>query len=942
MSKNNFFFKFTDTEEKYTEKYLVRAIEEILSKEVISDFNSLYEKILEMYSDVKINRSALFQLATTKFHVNKSINKIKPEEKLNSGKRNYFFRLQNSDEQHTEEYLIKEIASILREKPLTKENLYEEIIARYNNEKINFSAFKNLLADKFLYKDKKYHLNPDLKITINAQMIEKDKEYVAEKLKYVSALQQYVSYSNEELYRDFYGKLEKSDKPIMDVIFPVMATEIKKGVLNVEKCAEMCIFINRNIDEYLLKIKTAIENIGVKYGDVTCAAFVRNESIQKLFGAYGILTADDFRKADPKVILILSCIDLEGTITGIESIAEGYYAKICNTIKEVISDALKGHAFEVLLQRNGYFTDKEETLEDLGKKYGLTRERIRQIEVKGNRKLSDCAQNFWNEVKGFFDLLIKSEGVLYKRVKKLLESNEDKDSVYRACLLLQFANINYKYDERYHLIYDSDVITVKDLEDQLKDEYGKLIAVSRYDTANELEKEIINNNYTLSGRLHNLYIQKHYSKTDFVIDLIDELFPDGYRQYNEDDYSKLAKNFVNKLGDDVEAPTKDAIRGIINRDDVFCQVDRGTYKLRRECAEIPLELFNDIFDFIVDHLPAVYYITIYEYFEHELNKLGITNYYYMKGVLDYLLPDDLTTKRDYITETDNRISAVEARVAFMRSFPGAFTFDDLQEKYPGVKPYVFQFLCYEEANNGLVQIGTKKFIYFEHLNISDKHIVKTKEIIEELFKNADSKILSSRKVYAKIKLSYPELLKDLPFIEDHFSMFSIIKQLFANDYYFNRPYISKEKPDSEKITTSGIVLRYLEKFEKVNYDIYRNYCMKMNISMPYSYMQLVDELSDNYVQINDRQMIRKQEFAISEGALRDIDRILELIFSKVDKIETSKFNGYVMLPQIKIKWNKHVFAGIIRSYFSEKYEVINITDGLKAEAVDYEIERYVV
>lgn len=44
-----------------------------------------------------------------------------------------------------------------------------------------------------------------------------------------------------------------------------------------------------------------------------------------------------------------------------------------------------------------------------------------------------------------------------------------------------------------------------------------------------------------------------------------------------------------------------------------------------------------------------------------------------------------------------------------------------------------------------------------------------------------------------------------------------------------------------------------------------------------------------------------------------------------------------MFPHLKYPWTKHFPAGIVRSYFSEQYDVLNITDGLQPEAIDYEI-----
>lgn len=935
MSGAKFFFKLTGTDEKYTEEYLSNVIAEILDKEGMMEFDDLFGKVIERYPEVKINRSAVAGLASVKFHVGK-----KPMYRVKkAGRRNFFFGLQNSDDKHTEDYLVRVIAEILKEQPLNKEDIFEKVVKEYKDEKINFSAFKLLLDEKFECKGKLY-FNRDSTISeTKVEPVIKDAKYHFQQSRYISALNKYALYSNEELYKEYYSIISEEEFNTIDAIVLALATEVKQGTYDSEKCSEICIWIKNNEKAYIEKIKKAIDAVEEENYSIPCSSFIGNETVQKFLGSENIFKAHDLVLTDPQKILVLSAVDIDGTIIGLKSLSTGYTANLSNIIKEVVSDCLKDRYYDVLLRRNGSFVGKPETLEELGEEYGLTRERVRQIEAKAKKRLVRASIGIKDILKGYFALLIKSEGLPFIRVEEML-NKEDKDTFINACLTLEPSDINYKYDGRYHIVYDSDIISVEDIEKEVESRFGKLFAVSRYDTATDFEKDVIDNNYSLSGRQHNLYRLKRYNQSDYLIDLIDELFPNGYRLYNEDDYNVLASEYSNRLGDDVEVPSMPAVRGIVGRD-VFCQIDKGTYKLRKECAEIPLELFNQIFDFIVDHLPAVDYITIYENFEDELRKLGINNYYYMKGVIDYSLPDDLTTKRNYITETDNRVTAVEARLAFMRSIDGAFTLDDLENKYPGVKPYVFQFMCYEEGKNGLVQIGRKKFAYSDKLKITNEQSTKLKSIIEEIFRNTKEDVLSSRKVYAKTKLSYPDLLEEMPYIEDQFSMFSIIKHLFSGEYYFDRPYISKTEPDTERITTRNLILSHLNEYDTVNYDVYRDYCLRMNIPMIYTYMQLVDELSESYVQLDDRQMIKKEEFNISEKALQDIEKILELIFSRTEKLETETFNGYMMFPQLKYKWSKHVLAGIIRSYFGEKYEVTNITEGSKSEAVDYEIERYV-
>ena len=87
-------------------------------------------------------------------------------------------------------------------------------------------------------------------------------------------------------------------------------------------------------------------------------------------------------------------------------------------------------------------------------------------------------------------------------------------------------------------------------------------------------------------------------------------------------------------------------------------------------------------------------------------------------------------------------------------------------------------------------------------------------------------------------------------------------------------------------------------------------------------------------------MVSKNELNLSDKTLNEIKQIMEMIFGQTSEIDTATFTGYTLLPQIKYQWNKHVFAGVARSYLSEMCEVENITKGSISEAVDYKIRRF--
>ena len=97
----------------------------------------------------------------------------------------------------------------------------------------------------------------------------------------------------------------------------------------------------------------------------------------------------------------------------------------------------------------------------------------------------------------------------------------------------------------------------------------------------------------------------------------------------------------------------------------------------------------------------------------------------------------------------------------------------------------------------------------------------------------------------------------------------------------------------------------------------------MNIGGLYSYLSFIEDMSDNFVQVNIDTMYKKEKIPITDEQLKEFKGMLELIFSRFESIDTRYFNGYQMLPNIKYHWNKYLLAGIVRSYFSDDYEIEN-------------------
>lgn len=105
------------------------------------------------------------------------------------------------------------------------------------------------------------------------------------------------------------------------------------------------------------------------------------------------------------------------------------YTKVCS---EILSD-LPERQREVLWRRFGFDTQKRETLELIGHDFGITRERVRQIERDGLSKIEPKMKKYQKIVKYFTDHL-KNTGDLRK--EEILLSHLGKEKYQRQVFFL--------------------------------------------------------------------------------------------------------------------------------------------------------------------------------------------------------------------------------------------------------------------------------------------------------------------------------------------------------------------------------------------------------------------------------------------------------------------------------------------------------------------------
>lgn len=808
---------------------------------------------------------------------------------------------------YTKQYFDFVISKFLYENGATSyQGIFDYLINIYGSDAIKLSQFKKYIDSYLGEKEKgKFNLRKDKQENIIISLSLND----------TLKLQNESCINKEECttYILFINKL----KDYLNI-------SIRKNIIKIDFAQSILYNLLCEFDNYYNFLANNIPKINNVYRNMALNDIFKlnNIDIDILFKNQ-VITLDDLMNCTPYFILIICSLQISNLINNINE---------CTKLTEEVIDKafmkIDSKAFDILIKRNGYTCNKKLSLEEIGTEYELTRERIRQIESKSLQKIIKNASKIEHILKAIFYNEANNQSRYV--TKSQIIKKYDSDIANKILLLYEYGNLSIKYDSKYNVIYDKTIDNIEEMVDNNLEEIG--IVADYYETkdADEFLQKILENHYKKVE--DNLYIRSGFRTRDLYLDIADEYFPSGYRVGEDEDYNKLVEIAKDKYKIDEEIPSKHSIEAMVGRSD-FIQIDRGTYLPEKYCVELPELLVDKILNYISEN-NLVYYRSIYEKFNRELLELGIHNHYYLKGCIDKKLSDNMVSKRDYIVNGNQDISPVDELVNLMKSFDYEFTLNDLKLKFPGIKDYTLYSVLYNEIENGLVFISSYEFIYLSKLNIDDNTKTELKRFIDNQFSLLNSNLISSKKIYARLLLTNKDLYKKLNLKNGHFQLFSMMKILYP-EYYYHRPFISTE--DTTVNTNYNVIRNHIEKYERFNIKTVHDYERKMNITGIYNYLQFMEDMSDDYVQIDISTMLKKEKLDISSSELENFKKSIDLILNNFGNINTESFKGYSLLPKIKYGWNKYLLVGILRTFYSDDYEIINT--GNKYSNTDFEVRR---
>ena len=815
---------------------------------------------------------------------------------------------------YEEDFVIFYLWMQLGENNFFKKSEIESILENfYGKENIKNNGILKFCEKNFIQQDKYYYISLDNDVEEN---------YKNAQL-FLSEIEEVKDVDRNRLYKDIEKNVFNKEISFVD--------RLKKCLLyysfDHNKIMENNLILTYTFLQLLKKyyewyriIDNKLEKISELFNAIEITELEISEEQLSLLIFNNIFTLKNLKNMPVNSLICIFCINIEKFI---EEIGQYTYSKeeIVFDLKETFNNVIKDDWAKVIDMRFRFDNYKRRTLAEIGNELNLTRERIRQIEkisvnklIKNNKEIEKVLYCFYKDA--------NSENNNYITIEEFVSYIGDVQLSKYLVIIMCSAETDICYDEGYGIIYNKKEISIEELIEEQRNEIPDIISIEAVEELNKIKKKIIENEYRVYQE--KIYVKKSINISAIYMNEIKENFIDGYDISSDVDYNKLIQIVVEKYGN-IEMPSKHAIQAMIDRYD-FIQIDRGKYLSREYASNLPEKLADQIINFIINNAPIVAYIMIFEKYKDELEKNGIKNRFYLKGVLDEKLPEEFNTGRDFInTNSDNSGSLYDVMPQIFRSFDAEFTMDDIKEKMPGLNDYNYENYIRAEEDNGLIRIANRTYIYIDKLKIDEEIKNELKEYIDDLFKALDSKILTAQKIYASLAIKNKELLSKLHITSrfGDYELYYIIKNLYKNDYYFSRPIISIE----ENFNTSAYVLaqEYVKRLEKFNYGDVKSYLYKMNLGILYSYLNFMEDMSKDYVQFNKDSMIKKENLNINEEQLSKIHEFMVIAINEKG-LQTNNFDGYFMLPKLEKTWNKYLLVGIIRSYFNEEFEIENTTN----------------
>lgn len=724
--------------------------------------------------------------------------------------------------------------------------------------------------------------------------------------------------------------LNRASPDICHVAGTYLAERVLEGSLPEDSIECLLYAFFCDFDEECQMIERKILGLGGLSEDVVLTNFFETE-VGIVLAEQGVTSFHELTMLNADKIQALLPFRAIAFCRALSSLVPSDLSAIALNCEKLLKD-LTQREEEVVRLRSG---TARMTLEEISSRHDITRERIRQIEAKAVRKLSHPTRfRIYNEFilpdfSAWYLENMDSYGLLpLSAVEEELHNDNALDALL-VILTEDKAIASFEYDEKLKVLFEANV-QLDGVFRTIVDNMPEVLDKNEFEAFDDYIKEglLLFRKYKLDER--GKYVRIGRKKRNSYLELIEEVFPNGYRLYGEDDYAKFSCAWKEKYGDGLEVPSRPALRGAIG--DSWQLVADGVYQPRYKCPRLPEELLPSIYTYIDSLLPAVYYRSIFYEFEDLLRDAGIENAAMFKGAFD-LIDRKYKHARDYLKTKTWPGTCYDAISERVKTIEGIFTADNLREYFPFVENYVFYF-CLDKQDD-VVHLFNEYYLYVDERTFKLDDLEDLAVFIDKYLSSSGLDSISGSKLYEKLKfVDETELLQRLQYAFNENALLAIVKKCLSDRFDTTFNYVGRKgKTVENRWDAFSTFIQSTDEFNKADIDAI---AAKYGFTSNYTFADIIALSSQTHVQIDKDVLLKKELLQINDAFLFAFASTLAMLIKAFGEISTKTFNRYFLLPNITQRtWSKYLLAGITRSYFSNDYDVIT-TDG------DYRITDFII
>lgn len=379
-----------------------------------------------------------------------------------------------------------------------------------------------------------------------------------------------------------------------------------------------------------------------------------------------------------------------------------------------------------------------------------------------------------------------------------------------------------------------------------------------------------------------LNIHYHWTKTDI------------FSKAKRTNYSPFKNLYLNTNHTSTHAMMN--IQGLLEAYNV--PLDECFFLLRRHIVVEPAEVKENIKTETIDIFSK--YLKLKGINNERIGKI-INNFSVINNTLSKVSPgyNDFFLFDDYCYFTNYKFKVIK--------YLEKRAYSDLDKNYRIVKR------CLEYLDDFYKNREVYDYLVANEINKSFIDLIGNEIVV--LFNSLNSNVILSGKLYARIRMLYPEEVSKIGLLNNSKVIYLLAKTYYANRYYFKEPFISKDK--NPNLNNDEIIYAYAYSLDEITVLKLNQYIDKMHLKKLDNYLQFFNNLADDYVQVEESKLIKKENLDINSNQLDEIKKELLYYLESFGNLQSELYFSYNILPAISIDWNKYLLLGLCRSYFSD-------------------------